>query len=151
MALACEPSLEAERIRKGEVQPYHAILSDFPYGLEFMGKEWDAPHKATSFPKPGNIGGFADGNKPSFTRQGDIGERLEIAFKTWGEAMLPLLHPGALVLIFAGTRTYCWLGTAMQKAGFDMWDTITFLKGGQEEVRVDGPLLWIPRPGLPLT
>src|SRR5438045_1403938 len=54
---------------------FHAVLCDPPYGLEFMGKKWDAPHKATSFPKAGNLGGFANGNKPSFVRQGNIGAR----------------------------------------------------------------------------
>jgi hypothetical protein len=36
---------EAARIERGEADRYHAVLCDPPYGLEFMGKEWDAPHK----------------------------------------------------------------------------------------------------------
>lgn len=49
-------------------EKFHAVLSDPPYGLEFMGEDWDAPHKAAR-PDAGNLGGFADGNKPSFARQ----------------------------------------------------------------------------------
>jgi hypothetical protein len=32
---------EAERIKSGESAPYHAVLCDPPYGIAFMGKEWD--------------------------------------------------------------------------------------------------------------
>ena len=103
---------------------FHAVLCDPPYGLEFMGKEWDAPHKATSFPKAGNIGGFADGNKPSFARQGKHLARLSEVFCAWGEAMIPLLYPGALVFMFGGTRTWHRLAIGMEDAGFQMWDTI---------------------------
>jgi DNA modification methylase len=28
---------------------FHALLADVPYGLEFMGREWDAPHKGVGF------------------------------------------------------------------------------------------------------
>src|SRR5690554_6903209 len=33
-----------------------AVVTDPPYGLEFMGEEWDK----LAVPKPGNLGGFAD-------------------------------------------------------------------------------------------
>lgn len=41
-----------------------AIVSDPPYGLEFMGKDWDAPWKATGevVADPADVGGFQDGN-----------------------------------------------------------------------------------------
>jgi hypothetical protein len=108
---------------------FHAVLCDPPYGLEFMGKQWDAPHRATSFPKRGNLGGFADGNKPSFTRQGKHLHKLAAIYESWGEALLPHLLPGALVLMFGGTRTWEWLAVGMQFAGFEKWDTIVWLYG----------------------
>jgi site-specific DNA-methyltransferase (adenine-specific) len=107
---------------------FHAVLCDPPYGLEFMGKEWDAPHKASSFPKRGNLGGFADGNKPSFARQGDL-SRLSDVYRVWGEAILPHLFPGALVLMFGGTRTWHRLACGMEDAGFEIWDTLMWLHG----------------------
>ena len=48
-------------------QPEHsvdAVVTDPPYGLEVMGKEWDK----LAVPKAGHLGGFADGHKPSFER-----------------------------------------------------------------------------------
>lgn len=113
-------------------EKFHAILCDPPYGLEFMGKEWDAPsgmvvHDAAS------VGGFQDGSggnpfSRSRIRIGN-GPRLQEAFRIWGEAMLPLLYPGALVLMFGGTRTWHRLACGMEAAGFQMWDTLMWLYG----------------------
>lgn len=108
---------------------FHAVLCDPPYGLEFMGKDWDAPHRATSFPQAGNLGGFADGEKPSFARQKRHLHKLAHIYASWGKAILPLLHPGALVLMFGGTRTWHRLATGMEDAGFEMWDTLMWLYG----------------------
>ncbi len=73
---------------------FHAVLSDPPYGLRFMGKDWD-----------------------------------RVSAKDWGEAMMPLLYPGAIVLMFGGTRTWHKLATGMEEAGFEIWDTLMWLHG----------------------
>ena len=105
------------------------MLCDPPYGLEFMGQEWDSPHKAASFPNAGNLGGFADGNKPSFVRQGEIGARYQLWTTEWAKALIPLLHPGALVFCFGGTRTWHRLACGLEYAGLEMWDTLMWLHG----------------------
>lgn len=112
-----------------ETGKFHAVLCDPPYGLEFMGKEWDAPSKMTAFPRPGNIGGFADGNKSSFSRQGNIGEKFERWAESIGHALMPVLYPGALVFMFAGTRMWHRLASGMEDAGFELWDTIMWIHG----------------------
>jgi len=50
-------------------------------------------------------------------------------FKRWGEAILPHLYPGALVLMFGGTRTWHRLACGMEDAGFEIWDTMMWLHG----------------------
>ena len=85
--------------------------------------------EATTFPKPGNLGGFADGNKPSFARQGDIGAKYQKWAQEWAEAVMPLLHPGALVFAFGGTRMWHRLACGFEDAGFQMWDTLMWLHG----------------------
>lgn len=52
-----------------------------------------------------------------------------VSAKEWGEAMMPHLHPGALVLMFGGTRTWHKLASGMEDAGFEMWDTLMWLYG----------------------
>ncbi|KKL26002.1 hypothetical protein LCGC14_2399650, partial [marine sediment metagenome] len=73
---------------------FHAVLCDPPYGLRFMGKDWD-----------------------------------RVSAKEWGEAMMPLLYPGAIVFMFGGTRTWHKLATGMEEAGFEIWDTLMWLHG----------------------
>lgn len=80
--------------KKWRGKKFHAVLSDPPYGLRFMGKSWDA-----------------------------------ISAREWGEALIPLLYPGALVFMFGGTRTWHKLATGMEEAGFEIWDTLMWLHG----------------------
>ena len=171
---------------------FHALLSDPPYGLEFMGKEWDSPQKfweqgagfaspgigerntpwpssysasapnltcaacggrlrgknkckceepqwkpmttrrgktVSPWPPAGNLGGFADGNKPSFARQGDIGGKYQEWCERWAAEMVPVLHPGALALYFGGTRTWHRLACGIEDSGMAMWDTLMWLHG----------------------
>lgn len=49
--------------------------------------------------------------------------------KAWGEAIMPHLYPGALVLMFGGTRTWHRLACGMEDAGFEIWDTLMWLYG----------------------
>jgi len=93
---------ERARIECGESRPYHAVLCDPPYGISFMGKKWDEP-----------------GGQAAFQSQA----------MAWGEALKPLLHPGALVFMFAGTRMWHRLAAGMEDAGFQMWDTLLWLHG----------------------
>jgi len=81
---------------------YHAVLCDPPYGIAFMGKKWD------------------DHGGP---------EAFQLQAKIWGEAMIPLLYPGALVFMFAGTRMWHRLAAGMEDAGFHLWDTVMWLHG----------------------
>ena len=90
-----------------------------------MNCAWDAPHKSAR-PPAGNIGGFADGNKPSFARQGNFGAKYQEWCRQWAAALLPLLRPGALVFCFGGTRTWHRLACGLEDAGFEMWDTINW-------------------------
>lgn len=52
-----------------------------------------------------------------------------VSAKEWGEALLPHLYPGALCLMFGGTRTWHKLATGMEEAGFEIWDTLMWLYG----------------------
>jgi DNA modification methylase len=74
---------------------FHAVLSDFPYDLGFMGKDWDK----------------------------------NAQFKQWGESLIPWMYPGAIGLVFGGTRTWHRLATGMEDAGFEIWDTMMWLYG----------------------
>jgi hypothetical protein len=78
----------------------------------------------------------------------DFGQTYQEWVRNWASALLPLLHPGALVFMFGGIRTFHRLVCGMEDAGFTMWDTISFL-GGQSEAQSGGPLLWLHGQGFP--
>lgn len=102
-----------------------AVVTDPPYGLEFMGKEWDKLAR----PKPGNLGGFADGNKPSFERVRSHLPAMQDWHYRWAVEALRVAKPGAHLLAFGGTRTHHRLMCAIEDAGWEIRDVIMWLYG----------------------
>jgi len=102
-----------------------AVVTDPPYGLEFMGKEWDK----LAVPKAGNLGGFADGNKPSFERVKRHLPAMQQWHKQWAAETLRVLSPSHYLLAFGGTRTWHRLACALEDAGFEIRDTLMWLYG----------------------
>jgi hypothetical protein len=72
-----------------------AIVTDPPYGLEFMGRDWDGQVPGVPY---------------------------------WAQC-LRVLRPGGHLLAFGGTRTWHRLAVAIEDAGFEIRDTITWLYG----------------------
>lgn len=111
-----------------------AVVCDPPYGLEFMGKDWDAPWKT------GN--GFRRAENPSdagrdnvFGRQSKrgpeyfAGSEFQQWCTAWATECLRVLKPGGHLVAFGGSRTWHRLATAIEDAGFEMRDSIAWLTG----------------------
>jgi len=79
-----------------------AIITDPPYGLEFMGRDWD---------------GF--GTPLGFQTWSEA----------WAREALRILKPGGHLLAFGGTRTYHRLATGIEDAGFEIRDCLAWLYG----------------------
>ena len=99
-----------------------AIVTDPPYGLEFMGKEWDSfkthsPQGAYEKEK-----GFK--KLPRFNSRG-----LQDFTFTWATEAYRVLKPGGFILSFGGTRTYHRMACAIEDAGFEIRDQIQWLYG----------------------
>jgi site-specific DNA-methyltransferase (adenine-specific) len=88
-----------------KLQPdsFEVVVTDPPYGLGFMGKNWDAP-RATAR-------GFQEWNE------------------RWGCEALRVLKPGGYLLAFGGTRTYHRLTCGLEDAGFEIRDCVLWLYG----------------------
>ncbi|HLY06146.1 MAG TPA: DNA methyltransferase [Rhizomicrobium sp.] len=78
-----------------EPESIHAIVTDPPYGLGFMGQHWDNSVPGVDY---------------------------------W-RACLRVLKPGAHLLAFAGTRTYHRMACAIEDAGFEIRDMVTWHYG----------------------
>jgi len=95
-----------------------AVLTDPPYGLEFMGKEWDrllVRDRNAGFPSCRHSHG------PNEYRGGIVGQQWH---QEWAEAVYRVLKPGGFLLAFGATRTYHRLACAIEDAGFEIRDSI---------------------------
>lgn len=78
-----------------------AIVTDPPYGLEFMGKEWDRLGRS----------------------------KAQEWHLRWSTEVLSVLKPGGHLVAFGGTRTAHRLVCAVEDAGFEIRDTLCWLYG----------------------
>jgi len=127
-----------------------AIVTDPPYGLEFMGKDWDrlsggfsdGEFKGFRLPKTsgGNrnvkcpeCGKWIYDHHPRECRCGGV-ERLKSLKQKefhylWAIEALRVLKPGGHLLSFGGTRTYHRMAVAIEDAGFEIRDMIEWVYG----------------------
>jgi site-specific DNA-methyltransferase (adenine-specific) len=125
-----------------------AVVCDPPYGIGFMGKEWDAPWKDTRTDKRGVIdpaawGGQQDGNggnpysrsriRTAAAHYGGNPASVNAAFaawcETWAREAYRVLKPGGHLLAFGGTRTFHRLTVGIEDAGFEVRDCLSWLYG----------------------
>ena len=89
---------QLRRIPDGSVD---SVVTDPPYGLEFMGKAWD---KYTPLD-------------------------FELWCAKWAAECLRILKPGGHMLAFGGSRTWHRLAAGIEDAGFEIRDSIAWLYG----------------------
>lgn len=92
-----------EAMKDLEDNSIDAVVTDPPYGLGFMGKEWDTFDSSKS--------------------------RLYDFTLEWAKECFRVLKPGAYILAFAGTRTYHKIASAIEDAGFEVRDMIEWVYG----------------------
>lgn len=107
-----------------------SIVTDPPYGLEFMGKGWDG---ADGFRRSLNAADTGRDNAFGRTSRTSPEYRAGALFGEWCEAWaleaLRVLKPGGHMLAFGGTRTWHRLAVAVEDAGFEIRDSIAWLYG----------------------
>ncbi|MDF9718125.1 site-specific DNA-methyltransferase [Nocardioides sp. ChNu-99] len=113
-----------------------AVVTDPPYGLGFMGKEWDSGKsfvereeaKSNHFDHVGgnhNPANSADQQRTRLRENAAFGAWCE----EWARECLRVLKPGGHMLAFGGTRTWHRLSCAVEDAGFEVRDSIAWLYG----------------------
>lgn len=117
-----------------------SIVTDPPYGLEFMGKDWDAPWKTDRRQVfDGTLTNVCDNpfgrSKVRYGTGGSYGAGAGVmqAYQAWATEIfteaLRVLKPGGHLLTFGGSRTYHRLACAVEDAGFEIRDQIMWLYG----------------------
>ena len=122
-----------ELLRTLDADSVDAVVSDPPYGLEFMGQDWDSFGSVVE--KPEDAGGFQDGSGGNAYSRSRIrvGHQKPAAYQAFmfevAEALLRVMKPGAYGLMFGGTRTYHRVTCALEDAGFEIRDCLGWLYG----------------------
>lgn len=105
-----------------------AIITDPPYGLEFMGKDWDAwdrrDHVKESARNEG-VGKFLGAGKN--LKEYRAGHSFQVWCKKWAKEALRVLKPGGFMFAMGGTRTHHRLTCGIEDAGFMIKDEICWV------------------------
>lgn len=108
-----------------------SVVTDPPYGLNFMGKEWDNPGKMVGQMATGHEqrGAFAYGGSHSRGYADNNSLGFQLWATEWAVECLRVLKPGGHLLAFGGTRTWHRLAVAIEDAGFEIRDNIAWMYG----------------------
>jgi len=112
-----------------------SIVTDPPYGLEFMGEEWDAPWKKSEVVEVTDKStngifhdkGFSHGIR--FSRGLVEMQEFQKWCESWAKEAFRVLKPGGYILAFGGSRTYHRLAGGIEDAGFEIRDQIMWVYG----------------------
>ena len=117
---------------------FDAVVTDPPYGLSFMGAEWDMFGSDTRQPGdehywvPDNAYGRAKvryGWNQNKSKLRDSMEMFQLTMTPIFEEALRVAKPGAHLLCFGGTRTFHRMACAIEDAGWEIRDCIMWVYG----------------------
>lgn len=125
---------------------FDAVVTDPPYGIGFMGREWDtfAPERVerrraererkgtdrTSARFPGKIGTVQSGGvNVQYDESASGNARFQMWCAEWAAECLRVLKPGGHLVAFGGARTFHRLTCGIEDAGFEIRDVLTWLQG----------------------
>jgi DNA modification methylase len=121
-----------------------SIVTDPPYGIGFMNKEWDSPQKHKELIERENKrsqerfeegkspvkGGFSKGVQPGLAIGGaKEGKWFQEWCELWAQECFRVLKPGGHLLSFSAPRTYHRMATAFEDSGFQIRDQIMWVFG----------------------
>ena len=128
-------------LRSMDESSIDAVVTDPPYGLGFMGKDWDHFDSRNFSPDELKKRGATEGGydhtrgrlRSGSMHAGEYDFSRNQEFQRWcfewAQEVLRVLKPGGHLLAFGGARTYHRLACAIEDAGFDIRDSIVWIFG----------------------
>jgi site-specific DNA-methyltransferase (adenine-specific) len=114
-----------EKLKELDDDSVDSIVTDPPYGLSFMGKDWDHI-KATKETKSQVVKGLGAGMKMT-----TLADNIEFEkwVTEWSMECYRVLKPGGYMLAFGGSRMYHRLASGVENAGFEIRDQMMWVYG----------------------
>lgn len=106
-----------------------AVVTDPPYGLEFMGNEWDRLDGAGVEESSTSAGGAGAYSRSRIRYGREPGPAMQTWHEGWLREALRVLRPGGHIIAFSATRTYHRLAAAAEDVGFEVRDMLGWLYG----------------------
>jgi site-specific DNA-methyltransferase (adenine-specific) len=110
-----------------------AVVTDPPYGINFMGKAWDGAAIAQAAVSGVDHTKTRERSASMHAGSYDLSATGNRAFQAWATEWaaecLRVLKPGGHLLAFGGTRTWHRLACAIEDAGFEVRDSIAWMYG----------------------
>lgn len=105
-----------------------SVVTDPPYGLEFMGRDWDGAdgfRRSLNSADAGrdNVFGRTSRKSPEYRALHTFQEWCQ----QWATECLRILKPGGHLVAFGGSRTWHRLAVAVEDSGFEIRDSIAWL------------------------
>jgi DNA modification methylase len=113
------------KLKELEDNSIDSIVTDPPYGLSFMGKDWDTV-KATRETQSQVVKGLGAGMKMT-----TLADNIEFEkwVTEWSMECMRVLKPGGYMLAFGGSRMYHRLASGVENAGFEIRDQMMWIYG----------------------
>ena len=136
-----------ELMRQLDAESIDAVVTDPPFGIGFMGKEWDGlaiwaaakrdaetrkslgPHSVSRDGRTSPRSSSAFGDAAHYAGPVRAGAEFQRWCKAWAVEALRVLKPGGHLLAFGGTRTYHRMVSGIEDAGFEIRDQLAWLFG----------------------
>jgi site-specific DNA-methyltransferase (adenine-specific) len=114
-----------EKLKEFDDNSVDSIVTDPPYGISFMSKEWDHK-KATTETKSQVVKGLGAGMKMT-----SLADNIEFEkwVTEWSMECYRVLKPGGYMLAFGGSRMYHRLASGVENAGFEIRDQMMWVYG----------------------
>ena len=114
-----------DKLKELDDNSIDSIVTDPPYGLSFMGKDWDKV-KATRETQSQVVKGLGAGMKMT-----TLADNIEFEkwVTEWSMECMRVLKPGGYMLAFGGSRMYHRLASGVENAGFEIRDQMMWIYG----------------------
>jgi hypothetical protein len=119
-------------MRQMNAESVHSVVTDPPYGLDFMGNEWDRPAAMLGQISGGDLSKGPLPTGPGTNSRGIAdhdGRKFQAWTETWAREAFRVLRPGGMLIAFGGDRTYHRLTSGIEDAGFEIRRGMVWLYG----------------------